>query len=154
MRKEKKKLIGSIFIIAITAAGFLCFSLRPVKIIAVHNDGNYSDVLVDHFPVTVRGKIDWWQKNSEMLKKRYDIPNAAPYGSYTITFWYFGDGYRERGRYDDRLCFTEINTPKSCIEKDKAFTVRYSKKSGIYFTTSDGYYALKENGEIIKRPSK
>ncbi|AIX74116.1 MAG: DUF943 family protein [Mixta calida] len=152
MTRKNKKLTRAILIIAVIAvAWFLWLPLRPVKVIAVHNEGNYSDVLVDHFPVTVRGKIIWWQKNREMLKNRYGIPKPDSYGNYTIIFWYFGDGYTERGKYDDKLCFMEMKTPKNCIEKDKAFMVRYSENSGLYFTATDGYYYLKGNGEITKR---
>ncbi|MGC8424169.1 DUF943 family protein [Mixta calida] len=155
MTGKNKKLIGAIFIIAITlVTGFLWLSLRPVTIIAVHHrSSGFSDVLVNHFPFITKGKIAWWQKNRETLKKRYGVPQPAFAQDFTITFWYFGDGYRERGRYNDRLCFMDMKTQKNCIEKDKAFTVRYSKNSGLYFTTSDGYYYLKENGEIAKRLS-
>ena len=153
MTNKKKKFIGAILIIAIIlVAGFLWFSLRPVTIEAVHHrSSGFSDVLVDHVPLTTKSKIAWWQENHDLLKKRYGAPQPAFAQDFTITFWYFGDGYMERGRYDDRLCFSDMKTPKNCIEKDKAFTVRYSKNSGLYFTTSEGYYTLKENGEITRR---
>ena len=64
MTGKNKKLIGAIFIIAITlVTGFLWLSLRPVTIIAVHHrSSGFSDVLVNHFPFTTKGKIAWWQK--------------------------------------------------------------------------------------------
>ena len=34
---------------------FLSFLLRPVKIVAVHNNNEFSAVLVHHFPVTDKG---------------------------------------------------------------------------------------------------
>ena len=147
-----KKFGWAILIIAVILSYFLWFCLRPVKIIAVHEDGNYSDVLVNPFPSTTKGKINWWLKNRNMLKSRYGIPKISSYGSYTITFWYFGDGYMEEEKYD-RLCFTDMKTKKNCIEKDKAFTVSDGGNSGLYFTVSDGYYHIKDNGEIIKQPS-
>ena len=54
-----------------------------------------------------------------MLKRRYGIPHTIPDGGYNITFWLFGDGYMERERYDDRLCFIDMKTQKNCIEKIK-----------------------------------
>ena len=153
MTGKNKKLIGAIFIIAITlVTGFLWLSLRPVTIIAVHHrSSGFSDVLVDHFPLTTRGKIAWWQENKDMLKRRYGIPQTIPDGGYDITFWLFGDGYMERGRYDDRLCYPEMKTQKNCIEKNKTFTVDYSKNTGLFFTTYAGYFYIKDNGEIAKR---
>ncbi|UQY45701.1 DUF943 family protein [Erwinia sp. PK3-005] len=150
---KNKKLCWTILIItAIAVSYFLWLSLRPVKIVAVHDDGNYSDVLVNQFPITVRGKIGWWRENREMLKSHYGIPKPSLSGSYTITFWLFGDGYMEEEKYD-RLCFLEMKTKKNCIEKEKTFTVRYSKHSGLYFLAHDGYYQITDSGKIVKRPS-
>ena len=129
--------------------GFLWLSLRPVEIIAVHQDGNFSDVLVKNFPLTAKGKIRWWLENKEMLKSRYDIPKPASYGSYTISFWLFGDGYKER-EYKDRLCFEDMKTEKNCIEKDWLFFINESNNLGIVFTTNSGYYQLQKNGKIIE----
>lgn len=56
---------------------FLWLTSRPIEIIAVHQEDNFSDVLVNYFPPTIRGKIDWWLKNKEILEQRYDIPKPA-----------------------------------------------------------------------------
>lgn len=133
-------------------AFFYWFTGRPVNIIAVHHDGSFNSVLVDHFPVTARGKISWWLENRDMLKQRYGIPKVSSYGSYTIVFWYFGDGYMEEGKYD-RLCFREMKTEKNCIEKDKAFTVSDGGNSGLYFLANESYYQLSDSGKIVKQPS-
>ena len=146
----KKSGWAILIIAAILLSYFLWFCLRPVKIIAVHEDGNYSDVLVDHFPVTVHGKISWWLENRDRLKSRYGIPEPSSSGSYTITFWLFGDGYMEEDKYD-RLCFMEMKARKYCIEKNKTFTVDYSKNSGLFFTARNGYYRVTDSGKIIPR---
>lgn len=150
---RNKKIAWSILAItAVILSYILWLNLRPVNIIAVHHDGHYSDVLVDNFPVTARGKISWWLENRDMLKQRYGIPKISSYGSYSIVFWYFGDGYMEEGKYD-RLCFREMKTGKNCIEKDKAFTVSDGGNSGLYFLANEGYYQLTDSGKIVKRPS-
>lgn len=128
---------------------FLWLTSRPIEIIAVHQEDNFSDVLVNHFPPTIRGKIDWWLKNKETLKQRYDIPKPAPYGNYTVSFWLFGDGYKEEGKYD-RLCFKNMQPPINCIEKERVFWVSYSKNRGIIYTIDDGEYRTGKDGEIIK----
>ncbi|MGV3345364.1 DUF943 family protein [Enterobacteriaceae bacterium LUAb1] len=128
---------------------FLWLSQRPVKIIAVHEDGHFSSVLVQNFPFTDKGKINWWLKNKAMLKEKYNIPKPASYGNFNITFWLFGDGYKEEGKYD-RLCFADMKKKANCIEKDAIFSVNNSANMGIVFTVYDGTYILKKNGEIVK----
>lgn len=131
---------------------FLWFIYRPVEIIAVHGDGNYSYVLVKGFPITDRGKISWWLKNKDLIGKCYNIPKPAGYGSYNVTFWDFGDGYKEEGKYD-RLCFEDINPPRNCIEKNKVFTVSHGRNMGIYFTTNNKIYRMKKSRKIVKDES-
>ena len=151
MKLSNKNKWWAIFFIAMALLSFFQWlNLRPVKIIAIHNSDNFSDILVDHFPLTVQGKISWWQKNKAMLKNRYGIPNASSNGGYHITFWLFGDGYMEQGKYD-RLCFADMKTEKNCIEKNKALTVDNSKNTGIFFTTHAGYYRINNKGEIVKK---
>ncbi|WP_233494120.1 DUF943 family protein [Serratia sp. FGI94] len=123
--------------------------LRPVEIVAVHQRNNFSAVLVKNFPLTEQGKISWWMNNKDMLKMRYGIPKPASYGSFTITFWLFGDGYKEEGKYD-RLCFDDMDTKFNCIEKDAVFSVNNDSRNRIHFTTYSGDdYLLKDNGEVV-----
>ncbi|QPT14904.1 DUF943 family protein [Serratia rubidaea] len=123
--------------------------LRPVEIVAVHQRNNFSAVLVKSFPLTDKGKISWWLKNKDMLKIRYGIPKPASYGSFTITFWLFGDGYKEEGKYD-RLCFDDMDTKLNCIEKHAFFSVNNDSRNRIHFTAyGGGKYLLKENGEVV-----
>lgn len=44
------------------AGYFLWAERRPVEIVNVHGTGNFSDILVKNFPITDRGKINWWLK--------------------------------------------------------------------------------------------
>ena len=71
------------------------------------------------------------EKNKKMLKSRYGIPDPAPYGSYTITFWLFGDGYRARDKYD-RLCFTDMKNQQNCVEKTKSSQFHIVKKRTLF----------------------
>lgn len=146
--KEIRRIIFLITMILLCF--FLWLTHRPVKIIAVHNNDNFSDVLVDHFPLTTQGKITWWQENKDILKSRYDIPDMTSNRGYNITFWLFGDGYMEPDE-DDNLCFTDMKTKKNCIEKNKTFTVDYSKNTGVFFTTYSGYHRLDDNGKIVRK---
>jgi len=124
-------------------------SARSVEIVAVHEDGEFSSVLVRNFPFTDRGKIKWWQKNKDMLKEKYNIPKTANDGFFSMVFWDFGDGYKEEGKYD-RRCFEDIKAPENCIEKNRVFSVSDSKNMGISFTTNDEIYRMVKNGKIVK----
>lgn len=121
-------------LLIIVAAGtvlmsyLLWLTCRPVEIIAVHKKDNYSSVLVNNFPFTDKGRINWWQENKQMLKNRYGVPRPDTDGFFTVIFWDFGDGYKEEGKYD-RLCFDDMNPPANCIEKNK---VLLSTTAGIW----------------------
>ncbi|PLR32558.1 hypothetical protein CYR55_18400 [Chimaeribacter californicus] len=38
---------------------FALWLLQPVKIIAVHRSGTFTDIIAENFPVTDKGKIKW-----------------------------------------------------------------------------------------------
>ncbi|AVJ19149.1 DUF943 family protein [Serratia rhizosphaerae] len=144
--KCKVKLFALVIVILL---GLLIWILvRPVKIIAVHKKGEFASVLVENFPLSDRGKMNWWLKNQKTFTAQYGIPAPAKDGYFFVTFWRFGDGYKEEGKYD-RLCFDDMTSPKNCIEKDAVFSVSHSRNLGTVFTTYEGRYKLQENGEIV-----
>ncbi|ARJ42709.1 hypothetical protein B1H58_12200 [Pantoea alhagi] len=150
MKAKTKKIIAFIMLAGCVLAGYwLWLSLRPVEIVAVHDNGNHSYVLVRSFPPTDKGKINWWLENNSILKKKYNIPKPSSSGSFTIIFWLFGEGYKETDGYD-RLCFDDMPPPLNCIDKDAVFSVSNSKNLGVIFTTYDGKYQLQKNGDIVK----
>ncbi|WP_313681215.1 DUF943 family protein [Pseudescherichia sp.] len=155
--KDKKKSI-LLFILFILFFLFLIYIFRiflcPVEIIAVHEDDNYSSVLVKNFPMTDKGKINWWLKNKNMLKSHYGIPRPASYGGYNVTFWLFDEGYKDEGGYD-RLCFKDMKGPINCIEKDAVFSVDNSTNLGTIFTVYNGrHYRIDKRGEVVEIPTK
>jgi hypothetical protein len=51
--------------------------IYPVKIIDVHRSTDrfgHDDIIVDHFPLTDRGRINWWLSQRDMLKKNITFP--------------------------------------------------------------------------------
>jgi len=123
--------------------------LRPVELIAVHQNDNHTYIIVKNFPITDKGQINWWLKNKDMLKKSYNIPKPAPYGDYTVIFWDYGDGYKDEGKYD-RLCFDDLKSPKNCIDKNMILNVNYSKNYGASFITVKKSYYTNKNGDIVE----
>ncbi|EXU73792.1 DUF943 family protein [Erwinia mallotivora] len=148
--KFKKKKVTTMFLslmcLLVAIAAWL--SLRTVDIIAIHKDGSHSYVLVKKFPFTEKGRIKWWLKNKDILEDKYKIPSRDFDGSFVVTFWNFGEGYKETDGYD-RLCFVDMPPPLNCIDKDAVLMVRNSKNTGLYFILDEGIYRVKE-GKIVE----
>lgn len=145
------KIIFALFVAGwVLLSYWLWLSLRPVEIIAVHHrSSGFSDVLVTSFPPTDKGKITWWLKNKDMLKDKYGIPKPDGNGYFYLTFWLFGEGYKKEGKFD-RLCFTDMAPPVNCIEKDRVFSISFSKNRGTIFTVNDGEYSMTRQGKVRK----
>ncbi|WON77168.1 DUF943 family protein [Serratia sp. UGAL515B_01] len=127
---------------------FFWLSQHPVKIVDVHKKNEFSAVLVENFPLTDKGKIRWWLENKNILKEKYNIPNPAQDGFYSVIFWDFGDGYKE-DKYD-RRCFDDMKTNKNCIEKNSLIIIKNNKHNITFFTLDNGIYQLK-NDDIVKK---
>lgn len=129
--------------------------LRPVKIFNVHKDGDISHILVKNFPLTDKGKISWWLENEKRIKIHYNVPQSESQKSFTVIFWDFGNGYKEKGdeSKDDRFCFSDLLPPKNCIDKRKLFYISSGKDTGISFVTDHAIYRIKKDGELVKMKS-
>lgn len=150
--KYKKMTIALLFLFCAISGYIINLMQRPVEIIAIYGSEGFSDVLVKNFPWTDRGKINWWLKNKAMLKDKYNIPKPDE-DFFSITFWLFGEGYKEEGKHD-LLCFEEINYKKRCIDKDALLSVNQSNNRGMTFRTYDGKYYLDQRGLIIKNKNQ
>lgn len=64
MRLNNKKIIAPLCLDGcVLLSWWLWLSQRPVEIIAIHHrSSGFSDLLVDSFPPTDTGKINWWLK--------------------------------------------------------------------------------------------
>jgi len=156
MKRKYTKIIFPLFLFAfVFITYFFWISLRPVEIVAVHQKDDYSSVLVKNFPITEKGQINWWLKNSKMLKNHYDIPKPDSDGDFGIVVWDFGEGYKEQGdeSKDDRFCFADLKSPKNCIDKNMILYITYTKSSGISFITPNDEYRINKKGELVKDES-
>lgn len=102
----------------------------PPKVVGVHREGSYLDVLVENFPCTDQGKITWWQNNSSMMREYFNTPSASGNGQYHISFWDFNEGYKPIGKYD-RLCFEDFKVDANCIDENKLMEVVSNKNRQI-----------------------
>lgn len=138
-------------LVVIIVGGYLLWLwYRPMKIIAVHQSGSYSIVLVKDYPFSDREKMKWWLKNKAMLKVKYNIPKSDKDGRYHVILWDFDEGYKEEGKYD-RLCFDDMKPPINCVDKNSLLIIGHTKDKITRFTVDDGIYILQDNGLIVKR---
>ncbi|WP_144818402.1 MULTISPECIES: DUF943 family protein [Enterobacteriaceae] len=153
--KGKKNIYILSSLTCIMLGYLLWLLLRPVKIVDVHKDGDISHILVKSFPLTDKGKINWWLENEKRIKIHYNLPQSESQKSFTVIFWDFGNGYKEKGdeSKDDRFCFSDLLPPKNCIDKSKLFYISSGKDTGISFVTDHAIYRIKKDGELVKMNS-
>lgn len=153
--KNKKNTYILSFLTCIILGYLFWLFLRPVKIVAVHKDGDVSHILVKNFPLTDKGKINWWLENQKTIKIHYNVPQSESHKSFTVIFWDFGNGYKEKGdeSKDDRFCFSDLLPPKNCIDKSKLFYISSGKDTGISFVTDHAIYRIKKDDELVKMES-
>ncbi|PLR32565.1 hypothetical protein CYR55_18435 [Chimaeribacter californicus] len=117
----KNKILSALLLIGFLFS--LWWLLRPVEIDAVHRDGakGLSVVLVKNFPLTDKGALSWWKKNSSYLKDNYNVPDPNEEGEYRIYFLKWNGIYKEMPDTDqgsDLRCFSDMPSPKNCIDKE------------------------------------
>ncbi|QKJ86884.1 hypothetical protein PMPD1_1934 [Paramixta manurensis] len=153
MRITKKKLTFTLIVIVALSAIYR-ISL-PAKIISVHQDSIFSDIVVKNFPITDSGKIKWWLDNQSDIENKYHIPHKDDKGRFAITFWSFGDGYKNISQEDIRLstqtsdlkCFSDIKNGPNCIDKDRIMTVEKGLNGPITITTKK-IYTISSSGKV------
>ncbi|MBP2168964.1 hypothetical protein J2125_002156 [Erwinia toletana] len=147
--KKYRKL--TILLIIILCAIYIAYELlKPVKIIAIYQYRNSTDVLIENPPLTDAGKIRWWENNINKLKEEEKLSPPSPDGTFYINIWDFGEGYKIAGN-DDKLCFDAIKSDKKCIDKNKYMTVYRFKHEIPIFTIGDKSYISLKNGEIVRQ---
>ncbi|WP_253378914.1 DUF943 family protein [unidentified bacterial endosymbiont] len=127
--------------------------IYPVKIIDVHRSTDrlgYNDIIVDHFPLTDRGRINWWLSQRDMLKEKYNIPSGQ---RFVLMVWDVGDGYLQDSPHEDYFCFPDMTSEKNCIEKISLLEVafRFPESNKIRFYVGDNMYIMNtKDGSITK----
>ncbi|MEP9086304.1 DUF943 family protein [Enterobacter hormaechei] len=150
MKKSRFLYIATVFVVIVCSHWG---DVYPVKIIDVHRSTDrfgYDDIIVDHFPLTDRGRINWWLSQRDMLKKKYNIPSGQ---EFVLTVWDMGGGYLRDSPREDYFCFPDMTSEKNCIEKNKLLRVdaRFSDKNKVNFIIGDNKYVMdKKDGSMTK----
>ena len=160
--KKVKKIFPALVVLSWLYVVFIM--LKPVEIVAVHHDKFTTDILVKNFPLTNKGKIDWWKKNAGALNKKYPFILNESGETFWITIWDFKDGYQQEKpddttffpshSTDHLLCFEEIKAAERCIRKENWLmlvtrattgTISYTMKGASYYQKPNGPLLLEEN---------
>ncbi|KOC88046.1 DUF943 family protein [Winslowiella iniecta] len=138
---------------------FIWLLAQPVQIIAVHTNSHWTEVLVKNFPLTSRGKVDWWESNKTRLKEKYGMPETDNDGRYSITFWDFGNGYEieqpDKSTFfpskdtDHLFCFEDMKVKARCIRKENILmNINTTSENLIRFDANGDVYYQDKNGKI------
>ncbi|TKV05819.1 DUF943 family protein [Citrobacter sp. wls619] len=151
----KRKFIYIVtFVIFFSFVVIYLWSSRSVEIVDVHY---YSDkdinILARHFPITDRGKLNWWRKNERKILEKYNLPE----NDFSVYIWNFGDGYQKLSPYDaedEFYCFPDIKSEFNCIKKD----IYMSAEAGVnyyrvFLFSGSGYFyqPKKDSNMLIKQ---
>ncbi|MBT0728453.1 DUF943 family protein [Rosenbergiella australiborealis] len=143
----KYKRIGAILILSITVY-CIWIVVRPIKIVRVDNGA----VFVEHLPMTIEGKLNWWLKNKDLLQGKYHFINTPD--NYTVIVMDFG-GYKKLpkgtrdGSIDDYTCFDDTNGDHNkCVYNRIALVVRGSVDGKVFINVGDKTYLQSSDGSV------
>lgn len=132
---------------------------QPVQVDAVHKEGAHSDILVTHFRLTDRGRIEWWENNRARLKTDYGVPEADEDGYFTVLFWAWDGVYRVYGSVygdSDLRCFEDKPEEANCIVKsDQPLQVTRLRDGSFFYDIGPyprtSYYRKKGGAKLERR---
>lgn len=140
---------GCVIFITLSLCGFLLYlCFIPVEIIRV--DG--SIVYLKHMPFTNKGKIDWWNKNREMLKR--DYPGIVNQNDFNVILKNFENTVRlpdgsNDGDREDYNCYDDIKGNENCIFKQPVVRINGNSSHGTFFSLDHELYLQKPDGKLI-----
>lgn len=136
-------------------------AILPVKIIDIHKDQNRRYLVVDNFPYTDRGKLNWWLSNKQYLEESYGIPELQNDDIHSVVIWGIGDGYeieeRDRSTFfpsrstDHLFCFYDMKVEARCVRKENwKMGISAIPNNRISFSLGDSRYYQDQSGNIKK----
>lgn len=150
MASHKKMIaLAMIAILSIALALRWCVYWTTPQIIDIHQDGDYCDIVVRHFPIIDKGKVSWWIANKEAILKRCNIFIIDPDKPYHVVVWAFGNGYIQDDDRD-RMCFHDMNTASNCITKNTLLIISNSKNLGTTIRSDHGIYRIHADGSSTR----
>ena len=147
---RRRKVIEALVLFIVIGIWLLIEWMQPVKIGGVHE--GYI-VLVENFPWTDKGRIEWFQKNRALLKNKYGLPGANKYkGSWDSIYFVEWDGhYLEEDRHKEMYCFDDMKEEAKCVEKKNLLEVTKNYNNSISFYIGLYKYTLYPETGLIQK---
>lgn len=156
-KKDGKGLFKKIILSALIFFGFvyfLCISLMPVRIISFVREGSRIYLFVEHFPMTDKARIAWWQDNKAFLIEKYNVPFIGSKYPWSVLIGEVGDGFQflqHRASDNDLICFDSLKPGANCAEKKWLLWISHFNQVDTRYTTDDSEYIQRGVNAEIKR---
>lgn len=159
MKIKKNRLIKIILTVFIFGMAFygIWYISQPVKIMGIFRSSSTIYIVVDHFPLTANGRIQWWKSNDARIKQKYKIPLIDD--EYNVTVWDIGDGFEVRNdrqskfmdfKSNEQFCFEQDVGEEKCIQKDILLRVSHSFDRRVNYYTKNTRYRENTKGELVE----
>lgn len=121
-----KKLLYTLIALTLFATGYRLY--YPVKIIGIHPLSRNTIVLVvQNFPWTKKGKINWWRKKGPEIFNKLNL-KPDDYSVFIYNTRYKKDSGTDED--SDLLCFKEMKTEQNCISKENRPLIVWRYRDG------------------------
>lgn len=146
-----------LFLIVFISIYYAYKFFHPATVVGVFPAEGRVRVVVEDLPFSDPGRLAWWKRNKKLLNEKYGVPIDSSQRRVYISFWNFGDGFKEMPEHvsrwssetTDLLCFEEMKVKKNCIDKDMEMVI-FNTMAGNILIRSDGQYREEKNGDIVK----
>lgn len=152
MKINQRKMWVLLTIVMLCTAVYNLWALGPVTILYAETDWRSSVIVVDHFPLTDKDRINWFLNHESDIKKYYGIITEQ---TSSIAIIEAEDGLLrfQEHPHEDLLCFDNIKSDKKCVIKNYVLDVNIHAPGLVDFRTGDGpTYYLSEEGNIDIKP--
>lgn len=154
MKRKRRKMLSIAVVIFISTALYNLWTLRKVNVLYIDS---YKDVMldmvVDHLPLTDKGRIEWFLENKNQLQKNHPEFNQ---NTVEIIFLGIGEGFMSlrENPHEDLLCYDSLKQEKNCIEKDVLMVVDFYTNGVTDFDIGFGGpgYRVSGDGKIENKP--
>ncbi|MCS2148471.1 DUF943 family protein [Scandinavium manionii] len=148
MKRKWRTTVFLVSAVIFCIAGYNLWTLRPVSILYVEADWRSPVIVVDHFPLTDKDRINWFLNHENEIKKHYGIITEL---TTSIDVIDAAGGFFRLEDYpqEDLYCFDSIKSDKRCVQKNIVLEIEIHVPGVVDFQTGNGLtYRISDDGKI------